>query len=64
VGGDTPPVRPSAQPLPGRAAGDRALVRPAATRAALGWQPSVNLDKGFRRLGDWYRRPPRPAMRI
>jgi len=27
------------------------------TRAALGWQPSVDLDEGFRRLSDWYSRP-------
>jgi nucleoside-diphosphate-sugar epimerase len=26
------------------------------TRAALGWQPSVDLDEGFRRLSDWYGR--------
>jgi nucleoside-diphosphate-sugar epimerase len=25
------------------------------TRAALGWRPTVDLDEGFRRLGEWYR---------
>jgi 2-alkyl-3-oxoalkanoate reductase len=33
------------------------------TRKALGWQPSVNLDEGFRRLSDWYSRSPSPAGR-
>jgi nucleoside-diphosphate-sugar epimerase len=28
------------------------------TRAALGWEPSVSLDEGFRRMSDWYSRPP------
>lgn len=25
------------------------------TRDALGWQPAVSLDEGFRRLGEWFR---------
>jgi nucleoside-diphosphate-sugar epimerase len=27
------------------------------TRRALGWQPAISLDQGFRRLSDWYSRP-------
>jgi nucleoside-diphosphate-sugar epimerase len=34
------------------------------TRTALGWQPSVNLDEGFRRLSDWYLRSPSPLGRV
>ncbi len=34
------------------------------TRTALRWQPTVNLDEGFRRLSDWYSRPRGPAGRV